>query len=87
MTIDAAAREIATASAIQSGGCIEVCLGDKLIGYVIKFSGGWDGWCRGKMGAGGQLSRVASNFHDPTEAIAVICTRWSVNPPNQEPST
>lgn len=29
---------------LPGGHCVEVCQGDKLIGYAIFFSGGWDAW-------------------------------------------
>jgi hypothetical protein len=52
---------------LEPGSCIEVLQDDRLIGYVIHFSGGWDCYV---AGGNGDLRKIASNLYGKTEAIS-----------------
>jgi hypothetical protein len=51
--------------------CIEVCDGDRLVGYAIWFSGGWDGYRR-DASTGMGLKCVAQVCPTKEEAIEAV---------------
>ena len=54
---------------INTTECIEICRGDKLIGYAIWFSGGWDVY---KLDCRQNLIQVAVNIKNKDEAINLV---------------
>ena len=54
--------------------CIEICSGDKLLGYAIFFSGGWDAYKVEGVG----LSLVGRYFTTRNQAIRAVTKghRW-----------
>lgn len=64
---------------LPEGDCLEVTRGDALIGYAIKFSGGWDAWAltsnRGRSAISKAARTVAVNTTRDA-AIKAIANDW-----------
>ena len=46
---------------LQAGECTEVNIGDRLVGYAIHYSGGWDGYVIAPFG---HMKKVTTNEAD-----------------------
>lgn len=53
----------------QPTKCIEICEGDKLYGYVIFFSGGWDAYL---VTSAGGLRLIGRNYPDQAGGIRAV---------------
>lgn len=73
-----------TTTELESGRCIEVCDGGRLIGYSIFFSGGWDGWACNRSGPK-VMRQVLHNSDDPAKAIESILKFHGMQP-TKEPT-
>ena len=58
-----------TTIALETGHCVELCEGDRLIGYVVLFSGGWDAW---QVHSGGTEASLIVRNVTCQEAIAAF---------------
>lgn len=62
---------------LGDGQCIEVCDGDRLVGYAIFFSGRWDAWAMTARRGHRALSRHGT-VSSAEEAVEIVTRNyWS----------